>query len=240
MKILIYLLCLSSCFSYSRGLDQLIIARLNIKKAPLTKVLETIVSYSKYQPLIDQNLKGTTSLNLNRVSFKQALQTISKLHNLQISYMGRAIVITKAEKSTPIQKKAPITKALPNKKVQVSQFEDPQLQKIKKAFAFPPRVKIKRDLSLSQSEEQELQKILQEFSPKSKKIAKKPVFVKQTQLLGTTKSGSEYTAIIRYKGEERLCQVGSHLDANLQVKEIFEKHLEAFDSTLDKKVIISF
>jgi hypothetical protein len=240
MKFLLYLLLLSSTFAYSRGLDQLTIPQLRVTKAPLTKVLHKIISYSKYQPLIDQNIQGITSLNLNKVSFKKALQTISKIHNLQVSYMGQAIIITKKEKRAPAKNKVvKVQSPLPSFKAEI-QSNDPRLQKIKKSFAFPPRVRIKRDHSLSQSEEVELQKVLKQFSPKAKKLASSKAYVKQTQLLGTTKAGNEFTAIIRYKGEERLCQIGSQLDQNVVVKKVFEKHLIAFDTIQNKEIVISF
>lgn len=240
MKLILYILLLSIAHAYPKGLDQLTIPRLKANNVPLTKVLDKIISYSKYQALIDQSIQGTTSLNLNKVTFKKALQTVSEIHGLQVSFMGRAIVITKKEAQAPVKTKTLNTKRPLTRVEKPISNEHPQLQKIKKAFAFPPRVKIKRDETLTHSEEIELQKILEQFSPKTKKDTAKIIPVKQTQLLGTTKTGNEYTAIIRYKGEERLCQIGSQLDQNVLVKEIFEKHLVAFDSQLNEKVIISF
>lgn len=240
MKLILYILLLSSVYAYPKGLDRLTIPKLKANKVPLTKVLHKIISYSRYQPLIDQNIKGTTSLNLSKVPFRKALQTISKLHGLQVSFMGKAIVVTKQESNLRSKLKGPKKESpLTNYKEKTPNL-NPKIEKIKKAFAFPPRVSIKRDKNLTRSEEQELQKILEQFSPKLSKVAARPLHVKQTQLLGTTKSGSEYTAIVRYKGEERLCQIGSDLDENVQVKTISEKHLVAFDKQQNKKVLIGF
>ncbi|PCJ18166.1 MAG: hypothetical protein COB02_11295 [Candidatus Cloacimonadota bacterium] len=243
MKYLFFLLLICSTFSYQRGLDQLLIPNLKVTKAPLQQVLQKIIKYSKYQPIIDPKIQGTSSIQLHQVSFKQALQTISKLHNLSISFMGKAIVILPKEKNK-IQKEKPKVKSfnqyLKSHQSKKGSFQNKQRNTSK--YKFPQRMvsPIKKDPSLSLKEEQDLQNIVNEFSIKATKDKEILLALQEPKLLGITSFGKDVTAILRYKGQSLLCHVGTILESNVTVKAIFDKHLVIFDANQNKDIFVSF
>ncbi|MCJ8345918.1 hypothetical protein MJH12_10280 [bacterium] len=261
--ILIFLIFTNSIFSYPRALDPLYIPKLTGNKVPLVSVLKKLIKHSRYEAIIDPSIQGTTSLSLHRVSVKKALKTLGQLHNLSISYLGRAIVVLPKEKVFPVSKKKrrgknkrahrpikkPSTRAMRPIKQQAQQkalsFEEQIRHLTKKPIKIPraPKIlrpKINNRSQLSNLDEIKLQRIVAEFSPRLKKERALTQATRVTKLLGTSKSGQEYTAIIQYKGESRLCEVGSELEPNVVVQKIFERHLVLLDKNKNKEFFITY
>jgi len=197
---------------------------LNFKTTPLRVVIPEIVRHSKKRLIVDTNMSGTTTLNLVNVPWKKALSAVLNTYDLDYIETENSLIIVSSKN---VKSNLGVSSDLNVGPARTNEIKHQPKPKPRQA-----PVRNTEDLSMNTKEIANILQVQTAMVDDS--------ITAVTQITGITGYAGNRSAIVSYKGANKLWKEGSLIDGEYKVLRIGEDHIKVEELATKKTELIKF